>query len=516
MSAITQSMSIAEIIERCPQVREVLDRYSLQGCGGEKGTAESLDFFARVHQIEVKELLRELNGRATKATTAPNAYHETLRDYIYRRFFKAGIAIVLTVGGLWGVINLLQIEYAKSLLLPQLLAAIHAHAHAMVFGWVGLFVMGFAYQSFPRFKHTSLWRPRLANLSFYLMLMGIGARVVAEMLRWREWALAFGVLSASAELLAIGIFLVVIFQTSRQAIRQPNAYEKFIFAALIWFFIQAAVSALFFFATATATSTMELVYRIALLDAPLRDMQFLGFAAMMIAGVSLRFIPLVYNLATPARDFRSLIFVLMNASLLLEVGTYVGLFLSGNPVYAIGLGFSYLLIFVWAGLLVWQLGIFTKAAEPDRSWKFIRAAYSWLLVAAAMLPLSILYLHWTGLVFSHAYAGAQLHALAVGFVSVMIVGVASRVVPILSGVDSKQINSLWGPFILLNLGCMGRVILQILTDFQPQLAFSLIGITGVLELAGFVWWGVELWRMMNLAKTHRASLLRAPMSLVAK
>lgn len=509
-------MSVTEILKRWPQAREVLDRHGLQGCGGENGSAESLSFFARVHQIDLKELLGELNAQAAGAKTGPSEYKETLRDYIYRRFFKAGIAILLTIGGLWGVVNLLQIEFAKNLLLPQLLVAIHAHAHAMVFGWVGLFVMGFAYQSFPRFKHTSLWRPRLANLSFYLMLIGIGTRVAAEMMRQREWAFAFGVISASTELVAIAIFLVVIFQTSRGAIHQPNAYEKFIFAALIWFFIQAAVSALFFFATATATSATELVYRIALLDVPLRDIQFLGFVAMMIAGVSLRFIPLVYNLKTPARDLRTLIFVLMNASLLLKVGTYVGLFLSGNRVYAIGLGLSYLLIFAWAGLLIWQLGIFTKAVAPDRSWKFIRAAYCWLLVATAMLPVSILYLSFTGQMFSHAYAGAQLHALAVGFVSLMIVGVASRVVPILSGVDSKRISSLWLPFILLNVGCIGRVGLQILTDFQPRLAFSLIGVTGVLELAGFLWWGVGLWRTMNLAKMHRASLLRAPMLVAAK
>jgi hypothetical protein len=32
-----------------------------------------------------------------------------------------------------------------------------------------MFVMGFAYQSFPPFKNAELWRPDLANLSFYLL-----------------------------------------------------------------------------------------------------------------------------------------------------------------------------------------------------------------------------------------------------------------------------------------------------------------------------------------------------------
>ena len=63
--------------------------------------------------------------------------------------------IVLTVGCLWGAINLLQIGLGKNFLQLRLLSSIHAHAHAMIFGWVGMFVMGFAYQSFPRFKNTT-------------------------------------------------------------------------------------------------------------------------------------------------------------------------------------------------------------------------------------------------------------------------------------------------------------------------------------------------------------------------
>ena len=67
-----------------------------------------------------------------------------------------------------GAVNLLQIALGKNFLQLRLLPSIHAHAHAMIFGWVGMFVRSFAYQSFPRFKNTTLWRPELANLSFYL------------------------------------------------------------------------------------------------------------------------------------------------------------------------------------------------------------------------------------------------------------------------------------------------------------------------------------------------------------
>jgi uncharacterized protein involved in response to NO len=94
--------------------------------------------------------------------------------------------------------------------------------------------------------------------------------------------------------------------------------------------------------------------------------------------------------------------------------------------------------------------------------------------------------------------GSHRHAFTVGFISMMILGVSSRVVPILAGVDAKRMDSLWAPFVLLNAGCAGRVVLQVLTDFIPGVAYALIGFTGFIELAALAWWGIELWRTMNL------------------
>ena len=175
MNKITGNTSVAEIVKLCPNARRIFDRHGLKGCGGEHGPSEPLAFFAAVHQANVDELLREINTELESPSSQPYVYKETLQDYIYRRFFKAGVAIMLTVGCLWGAINLLQIALGKSFLQLRLLSSIHAHAHAMIFGWVGMFVMGFAYQSFPRFKNTTLWRPGLANLSFYLLAAGIVA-----------------------------------------------------------------------------------------------------------------------------------------------------------------------------------------------------------------------------------------------------------------------------------------------------------------------------------------------------
>jgi len=100
---------------------------------------------------------------------------DELGDSIYRRFFKAGIVVILTAGAVWGAVLLLRIAFTGSFTALSI-HEINAHGHAQIFGWVGLFVMGFAYQAFPRMKHTSLWRPDLANMTFYLMVFGVFAR----------------------------------------------------------------------------------------------------------------------------------------------------------------------------------------------------------------------------------------------------------------------------------------------------------------------------------------------------
>ena len=516
MKQITGSTSIAEILKLCPSARRIFDRHGLKGCGGENGPAEALEFFASVHQVDLEAILRDLNAEMHNPPREPYVYQESLADYIYRRFFKTAIVIALSLGGAWGVMALLQISLRKELLQPRLLPFIHAHAHAMIFGWVGLFVMGFAYQSFPRFKVTTLWKPRLANLTLYLMVCGILTRAAADMFQHGVAALALGSLSLVVEVAAIVLFIMIILKTSSQSISPHSPYETLIIASLAWFLIQAIFDGIFFFAQATAVSGEQMIFRIALLDGPLRDMQLYGFAALIIAGVSQRFVPVVYGLGQPKHDRQRLIFWLINGSLVLDIASYLAFFLTGNSVAAFSLEISYILMPIWAVLLVIQLNIFKRPSELDRSWKFIRAAYIWLLVAMAMMPLLIPYSSWTAEGFSHAFWGAERHAFAVGFISMMILAVSSRVVPILAGADSKKLSSLWGPFILLNAGCAGRVILQILTNFLPDIAYSLIGITGVMELGGLAWWGVGLWQVMNLAKTHRAGVLKVPIPLGAR
>src|SRR5262249_45733127 len=142
----------------------------------------------------------------------------------------------------------------------------------------------------------------------------------------------------------------------------------------------------------------------------------------------------------------------------------------------------YAAVLLLAGTLTVLIGswrIFSPPEESDRSLKFLRVAYVWLFVSIGMLVLLPAYqaglLPWLApasaaarIGFSHAYYGAVRHAITVGFVSLMIIGVAAKVVPTLNGWNVRTLSPLWGPFLLINLGCALRVTTQTLTDFTSS------------------------------------------------
>ena len=141
----------------------------------------------------------------------------SLADALYRPFFLAGIAVVLTLGAVWGAYLLLQIGLRGSFVAAGL-HEINAHGHAQIFGWVGLFVMGFAYQAFPRFKHTSLVCPQLAVVTLVMLLTGLFARSLAQPLvanmPWLWWIAVAG---SVLEIVAVTLFVALIGLTWMQS-----------------------------------------------------------------------------------------------------------------------------------------------------------------------------------------------------------------------------------------------------------------------------------------------------------
>lgn len=225
----------------------------------------------------------------------------------------------------------------------------------------------------------------------------------------------------------------------------------------------------------------------------------------MILGVSHRLLPNMLGFPAPSRRVSLGCLAGLNLAV---AGEAVGLVLMRlhSPAWA-GLWYASVLVFAGcAAALVWGWRVFGRAGEADRSLKFVRAAYAWLLVSLLMLVALPAYQFAVlpavnpdaGAVkmgFSHAYYGATRHAITVGFVSLMIVGVAAKVVPTLRGADPRTLPRLWVPFALINLGCTLRVVGQTATDWAGWV-FPLAGASGVLEAAGLAVWGAHLAGLM--------------------
>jgi hypothetical protein len=515
---------IPDLLRTAPQGRAVLDRFGLRGCGGPLGPHESLEFFARAHDVPLDRLLGELrqvvqadDSNAVRAglPTVPgfgevgspspnNAEH--IADAIYRPFFRAGIAVVLTLGAAWGALLLLRIAISGSFATATL-HEVNAHGHAQIFGWVGLFVMGFAYQAFPRFKHTSLKHPRLAYATLWMMLAGLTCRALLEPLvaTW-PWLGAPATGGSVLEIIAIGIFVRLIVTTLQGAEKPLAFYDAYILIALAAFFVQAVYETVYFAATIRAVDRTELLDLIATWQGPLRDIQIHGFAMLLILGVSQRMFHHFYGFPAP-RARRSL--TALAGLCVAVVGEVIGFILMRKAGHAWAAGWyaSVVLLYVSAAVLVYDWHLFSRPRESDRSLKFLRAAYIWLFVSLLMLVLLPVHqfaiLPWLApdcaavhIGFSHAYHGAVRHAITVGFVSLMIMGVAGKVVPTLAGVDIRRLNKLWLPFVLVNAGCALRVVMQTLTDFTAA-AYSIAGVSGLLELTGLTLWGISLWRLMR-------------------
>ena len=91
--------------------------------------------------------------------------------------------------------------------------------------------------------------------------------------------------------------------------------------------------------------------------------------------------------------------------------------------------------------------------EIEKSYeKFVWAGILWLIVAEIAMMVFTVQESFTGVPVSHALIGAYRHAVTVGFITMMIFGFASRIIPISQGIKLHSYSLLLWTFILINAG----------------------------------------------------------------
>src|SRR6516225_2986148 len=112
---INGEVGIAELVQKAPQVRPILERLGLPGGAESEALAVSLETFAQAHDVPLSELVRELR-RAVESSHRSVSLPLTAdwADSAYRPFFKAGILLTLSLGAVWGAWLLLKIAWGQT------------------------------------------------------------------------------------------------------------------------------------------------------------------------------------------------------------------------------------------------------------------------------------------------------------------------------------------------------------------------------------------------------------------
>jgi hypothetical protein len=426
-----------------------------------------------------------------------------------RPFFTAAILIALTLGATWGAYLLWKIG-AHGTFTGAGLQEINAHGEAQIMGWVGLFIMGFAYQAFPRLWQTKLAAPRVAVIVLALMLAGIIGRTIGMVQGEAELALGAGAL----QVLAAWTFAAQIFATFERSRMPLQPWVVLVLTATCWMALASVLGAWHTWMTMTAGSHEELLFYVSTYQGALRDAQIHGVALLMILGVSTRILPAMFGLPSISTKRAILALFLLSLAVAGEVSFFMAYRWTEHWALAAALYAMWAMLACGVVTLVWPwrswfVLVGQAPRQQDQAAKFVRVAYLWLAVSLSMLLLVPAYQALCRLsdsaphFFSHAYFGAVRHAITVGFISMMIMGVGSKVIGSVN-LRSRAAGGLWGPFALVNLGCLLRVTIQPLTDFAPVM-FKFIAISGALEVLGLAWWGLTMIGLMWWRKPAAAS-----------
>src|SRR6476661_6168590 len=214
---------------------------------------------------------------------------ENRQNHLYKPFLRGALIAVLTIGCTFGAINLAVMGFGADLGAVWT-SLIQAHGYAQMFGWVGLFIMGIAYHTLPRFYLRPLRRPRWVAPAFALSAAGLVLRFLAQPFPGPTgWAAILAWLvpvSAALGLAGVTLFLAAMYDTMRHGADRFGSVATglFIGAGFVWLWL----AALF-----TVVVTVVLPAQGANMIAPVWDAPYLratlsGAIGSIILGFTLR------------------------------------------------------------------------------------------------------------------------------------------------------------------------------------------------------------------------------------
>lgn len=363
----------------------------------------------------------------TILTSAADA--SPLPSRVFVPFFIASLLLTLTWGTTLGMINLARLTAGWGLgTLPR--SSVLAHAYVQVFGFIALFIMGVAYHVLPRFVGGTLQSGRLVLWSFWLQLAGVVA-IACGFFHGGPFTQPMWIAGSTSLLVAAVLFCTVVLRTLAAGVPAREPFRRWVVAGACWLVISSALAL-------TAALADDVTWHRVLWTAAL-----FGFASSWIFGVGRRILPIFLGCRPRWGRLELPVFILYQLGV---VAWVAGVWPHPDLDVMRGIGAALLIPSV-AGYTA-CVGLFDRvgpifgcaARSPQDGWqRYVFAAWCWLFVSLALGPGWTFVRLLTGGAESLLLIDFARHAMAFGFATQMVLGVASRIVPNFTG------KALWSP-----------------------------------------------------------------------
>jgi uncharacterized protein involved in response to NO len=377
-----------------------------------------------------------------------------------------GLGLWLLLARVWGV-NLLGANW---------LALVQVHGLWQLFGFAGLFAMGVALHAVPRFRGAPPPSRTLVWITYLGTLGGLALRSIAQPmpdLPGRSTLLLIGGASLGLGTLAFSVAAI----RSLVSGRNPHRADELL--------IGAGICAL---PIAALLVALEMVGSAPVLVDQATDdravyMMLLGGLSTLIFGVWARLAP-GFVASRPSKP-----------RLLIASGA---LWLAGVIIQAFGVALGPWLMLIGLAALTGAMGLFGAgiAHQPlhghARLTRLgVRAAFAWAFIGLAIIAAGTL-----GLASSYLQVSAARHALALGFVTLMIYAVAPRALPAFLGRRLWSTRLQAATLAVANVAVAIRVVPQLAAG-TDALSDAIVGLSGILAYVALVLFTVNVVRTLR-------------------
>ncbi|TWU40087.1 hypothetical protein Q31b_34310 [Novipirellula aureliae] len=472
--AIEPRMTVRHVVALYPACRVIFrkygepdDRAGINGAPGPFGHFQPLSRFAAEHGVDVDQLLEEISNCAGVPVDRDRAPSER----IHRSYLLASLLITLTLGAGWGAHLLASIGLQKSFEQVSV-AHVIAHGEAQLWGFLGLFIVGVSLRTVLKEAAATRRRQRICRTGLSIALLSFAGGFAWSIAPQRLAIL--GIVSAGALMILSASLWLVQWQVVGQ--KWQATWARAVFMSGFWLTLWATVT---FYLRLKAADVGPVGYgsieRLLIIK-----LAVFGFAMNSIYGFGQMLLPGLLRLGKPRLSAVEASFWFHNVGVLMM---FIASFTSAM-LEPIGSTFVLVGVISFATGLRGLIGKRKGSPRLEQGHRLLDLypplAFFWLLLSLILLFVGDLYVSVSGQPLSHAFTGAVRHALTVGFITTLILGVGQRLLPVLEH-NVLLMPKLVAPIlILIASGNLLRVSSQVAT-LQTQVVYAWLPVSAVFE-----------------------------------